>query len=187
MKLAEFGRRAFPVTDVGFVPDFPIPGVNFRAAVFFGAMFGPLIDEFGPFCVILRRVGPAGVDFVVAEFGIPLMLIRVGLDRKVLRHETNLDVWTNAALEVSVEYVVENFPIVDGLAVGVFRVGAGGTPFERGCAVAGGEEIVCAKINGLWRERAEFVDEFRAVFHVGVVGLVGAEESPDRFEVTLRG
>ena len=70
-------------------------------------------------------------------------------------------------------------PAVDGLAGGVFRVGVSAAPFEGRRAVTGVEEIMRAEKDVLGLQFAEGGEEFAAVLHRGVVGLVGAEETPD--------
>ena len=112
-----------------------------------------------------------------------------------------MSVGFDAAGEISVEDAIDDGPIVDRFAVGVFAVGAGRAPFEGWSAIAGAEEVVGAEVDlggrrlgirgwglgaGDWKggagaELAEFGDELLAVFHVGVVRLVGAEETPDGF------
>ena len=145
--------------------------------------FVPLEDQLGPLLVVLRRVGPAGVDLVVLRLRRPLVLVRLGLDRQLLGHEPDLHVGLHAALEVGVEDAVDDRPVVDRLAVGVLGVGVGRAPLQGRGAVAGGEQVVRAEVDLLRAELAEFGEQLLAVLHVGVVRLVGAEEPPDRLEV----
>ncbi len=90
MQLAELGRRAPPVADVRFVPDLPVPRLDFGASVFLHAMFCPLEDQLGPLGIVLGRVGPAGVNLVVLRLGRPLVLVRLGLHGHLLGHEASL-------------------------------------------------------------------------------------------------
>ena len=95
-------------------------------------------------------------------------------------HEADFRVRAQAVFQVSVKDAVQDGPVVNRLAGGVFVVGAGGTPFEGGGAVAGVEQIMGAEENGAGGPQpAQFADEFPAVLHVGVIRLVGAEEAPD--------
>ena len=82
VEFAEFLGRTFPVRDIGFVPYFPIPRRDLGGAVARDAVRDPLINELGPFRVILRRVGPAGVNFAIRKPWAPLMLIGFGLGRE---------------------------------------------------------------------------------------------------------
>ena len=164
---------------VGLVPDFPIPRLDLGAAVAGDAVRDPLVNELGPFGVIFRRIGPAAGDEAVGEAGAPGVLVGLGEHREGLRHEADLRERADAAGEVGVEDAVDDGPVVDGLAVGVFSVGVGTAPLEGGRAVTGIEEIVGAKEDVLGFQFAEGGEEFAAVLHRGVVGLVGAEETPD--------
>ena len=56
IKLVVIIGFAFPVTDIGFVPNFPVPLFYFRPPVLFDAMFCPLETKLAPFCVILGRI-----------------------------------------------------------------------------------------------------------------------------------
>ena len=145
VEAVKFGGRAVPVAAVGFVPNFPVPGLDFGLAVFVNAMFGPLIDQFAPFGVILGRVGPAGVDESRNWSGVPMVLVRIGMGGRFPGHETDFRVRAHAVFQVSVEDAVEDGPVIDRMAGGVLMVGAGGTPFEGGGAVAGIEEIMGAE------------------------------------------
>ena len=65
VQLVELLGRAAPVADVRLVPHLPVPLLHFGAAVPLDAVLRPLVDELAPLRVVLRRVGPAGVDLVV--------------------------------------------------------------------------------------------------------------------------
>src|SRR5205807_469661 len=80
---------------------------------------------------------------------------------------------------------VEDGPIIDRITVGIFPVCAGRTPFERWGSVTGCQEVVGAKISCFRSEPAQLAEEFSAIFHVGIVRLVRAKESPNRTQLTL--
>src|SRR5437870_9713153 len=103
MQLAKFLRRAAPVTDVRFVPNLPIPFLDFGASITFDAVLGPLINQLTPLRIILRRIGPTSENLVILSRRRPMMLIRLRLDREILRHETNLHIGPNAALKIGIE------------------------------------------------------------------------------------
>jgi hypothetical protein len=107
------------------------------------------------------------------------VLVRLGLARQRLRHEADLYVRLDVALEVRVEDAVDDRPVVDRLAARVFRVGVGASPLQRGRAVAGGEQVVRAEERVLRPDLAELGQQLLAVLHVGVVRLIAAEETPD--------
>src|SRR5207248_6917658 len=56
VEFAKSLRRPAPITDVRFVPHFPIPRLHFSASVSLDAMLGPLEDEFRPLAVVFRRI-----------------------------------------------------------------------------------------------------------------------------------
>ena len=114
------------------------------------------------------------------------MLIRLRFGRKVLRHETNLHIRPDTAFQIRIKDAVENRPVIDRLALSVLAVSARGTPLQRRRAVAGGQQIVRAKVNLFRSKLAEFGDQLSAMLHVSVVRLVRAEEAPDGFQSTLR-
>src|SRR5205814_2196350 len=175
-----------PVADVRLVPDLPIPGLNLSAAIFFDAVFRPLEDEFRPLRVIFRWMGPAGVYFVVARAWRPPVLIRLRPARKILWHETNLHVRPHAAFKIRIEDAVENRPVVKRIALRALAVGARGAPLQRRCAVAGGQQIVRAKVNLFRSKLAKFREQLFAMLHIGVVRLVRAEEAPDGLQLAFR-
>src|SRR6185436_18760422 len=92
VQLEEFLGRSAPVTDIGLVPNLPVPRLDFGAPVFFEAVLRPLKNEFGPLFIILWRVGPPGVNLLVTGPRRPFVLIRLRLDGKIFRHEADLDV-----------------------------------------------------------------------------------------------
>ena len=52
-----FGRSA-PVEDVWFVPEFPVPGLDFRLSISFDAVPDHLEDELTPLRIVIRRQAP---------------------------------------------------------------------------------------------------------------------------------
>ena len=114
------------------------------------------------------------------------MLVRFRLDRQILRHEADLHIRTDTMFQVGVEDPIEDGPIVDRVALGVFAVDPGRTPFQTGASVAGIEQVVRAEVDLLGRQRAKFADQFSAVLHRGIVWFIRPEESPDRLPWTKR-
>src|SRR5262249_42452804 len=107
------------------------------------------------------------------------------LDRKRLRQKPDSNQRLDLRLLVGIKNPVEDLPIINGTPRRVFRVSVGRSPLERRGAVAGAEEIVRPDVDRLRAERRKLVQQFLAVFHVGVVGLVVSEVSPRRLEGTL--
>jgi len=138
-----FLGRAFPVADVGFVPNLPIPGLDLAAAVTLDGMEHPLAHQLSPAGVVFRRVGPA---LTVIGRG-PVAGVGLRMDRKRLRHEADFDEGPGAGLHVGVEDAVDDGPIIDRVPGGIFGVGVGRAPFESGGAVAGAEQVVHANID----------------------------------------
>src|SRR6267378_8220846 len=60
VEFEEFLGSALPVSDIGFIPDFPQPGFYFRVAIALAKMLNKLKNDFRPLLIVLRRVGPAG-------------------------------------------------------------------------------------------------------------------------------
>ena len=147
VQLVKLLRRAAPVADVRLVPDLPIPRLDFLAAVSLDAMLHPLVDQLAPTSRSPSADRPSRCRSLRSAPRRPLVLVRLGLDRKVLGHEADLRVGPHAALEIRVEDPVQNRPVVDRLSLGVFAVGAGRAPLERGRAVAGGQQVVRAEID----------------------------------------
>src|SRR5947207_2745297 len=77
VQFVKFLRRSAPITDVGFIPHFPIPARDRVTAIPLYAMFCPLIYQLSPPRIILRRISPAAVNLVILRSGPPLMLIRL--------------------------------------------------------------------------------------------------------------
>ena len=48
--------RAVPVADVGFIPDFEVPGIDFFPAVARDQMLGKSADELAPHLIVFWRV-----------------------------------------------------------------------------------------------------------------------------------
>ena len=183
VELVELFGSSLPVADVGLVPDLPVPLLDFGAAVLLDGVLDPLVDELGPLPVVLRRIGPAGVDVVVGQARTPLVLVRLRLDGERLRHEPDLRVGLEAALQVGVEDAVDDRPVVDRLALRVLGVGVGAPPLEGGRAVAGVEEVVGAEVDLRRAELAQRREQLASVLHVRVVRLVRPEEPPDRTQL----
>ena len=108
-----------------------------------------------------------------------MMLIRLWLCGEGFGHETELSQRFHTPLNVGVEDAVHNLPMIDGVAVGIFRVHVGGTPFEGCSSVAGAHQIVCPNMNRNRAEGGQFRQQFLTIFHVGEVRFIIAEPSPD--------
>src|SRR5262245_54387661 len=67
-----------PVEDVGLVPDFPVPSLNFRLAVALDAMTDPLKHKLGPLLVVFRWVSPTGRKRLATSRN-PFVLVRLGV------------------------------------------------------------------------------------------------------------
>ncbi len=76
--------------------------------------------------------------------------------------------------------------MVNRISLRVLGVNAGRTSFQRWSAVTAVEQIVRAEVNVVRRKRAEFTEQFPPVRLGGVIRFVGAEEPPDRFQITRR-
>ena len=101
---------------------------------------------------------------------------------EIAGHEAEFDHGADAGGPVGVEDTVEECEVVDGFAGGVEGVDVGGAPLELGDAVAAGEQVVCADVDGDGREVVEFGEELAAAGGGGVVGLVVAEPTVDGFD-----
>ena len=130
-------------------------GLDFGLAVLLDAVLRPFVDQVAPLLVVLRGVGPAGVDLVVLRGRRPRVLVGLRLHRHRLRHEADLDVRLDAALEIGVEDAVDDRPVVDRLAAGIFGVGVGRSPLQRRRAVAGDQQAVGAEEAPLRRQLAD--------------------------------
>src|SRR5690606_14514760 len=113
VELQELLARALPVADVRLVPGLPPPGLDLLLAVALRAVLRPLVDEIAPARVVLRRIGPTGVDLLVARARLPGMLVWLRLRREILRHEADLDVGPHAVLEIGIEDAIDDREVVD--------------------------------------------------------------------------
>ena len=91
VQLVVLFRSSVPIRDVGFVPDFPIPGLHLVLPVLLHAVLHPLVDQLAPFVVILGRIRPSDGVIPVCGAGNPGRVIRLRLRRERLRHEADLD------------------------------------------------------------------------------------------------
>ena len=183
VELVELLGSPLPVVDVGLVPDLPVPALHLGLAVLQGAVLDPPVDQLGPPGVVLRRMGPAGVDVVVGQTRAPLVLVRLRLDGERLGHEADLRVGLEPPLQVGVEDAVHDRPVVDRLPLGVLGVRVRAPPLEGGRSVPGVEEVVGAEVHLGRPEPAQRREQLPAVLHVRVVRLVRPEEPPDRMQV----
>ena len=167
--------RLPPVHDVRLVPDFPIPSLDLGAAVAAGTVGHPLVDQLAPLAVIAGRIGPAGGD--IAALWRPVMLVGLGLLRQRLRHEADLHVRFQAALEVSVEDAVNDRPVVMGPPLCVLGVSVRRAPLQGRRAVPGGQQVVGPYENRLPAKGREVRQQCLTI-HISVVWLVISEEPP---------
>jgi hypothetical protein len=185
VKLEELLRRPLPVADVRLVPQLPVPALDLGAAILFDRVADPLKDQFRPLRVIARRVRPAGENRVVCLINRPFVAVRLRFDRERFGHKSDLDQRLHSTFDISVDDAVDDRPIVTWLAGGVFGIGVGRTPFERRRPVAGREQVVRPYVDWRGAERRKLREELLAVFHVSVIRLVIAEETPDRLHRPL--
>src|SRR5262245_5356388 len=178
VQLLVFLRRPVPVADVGLVPDFPVPALDFTASVFLDRVLDPSRDQIAPPVVVLRRIAPAGIDAVVVEPRGPVVLVGRRLRRHRFGHEADLDERLHLPFHVGVEDAIDNRPVVDRPAGAVLRIRVRRAPFHGRGAVARRQKVVRAHEYRNRTQRGQLIEEFRAVGRVGVVGLVVAEERP---------
>ncbi len=143
VQLEEFLASALPVSDIGLVPHFPQPGFRFRGAVALAKMTDKLKDKFGPFLIILGRVGPAGENRALRK----TVAVRLRMSRKPFRHESNFHERFDSSGVKGIENTIQNCPAIDGLSRRVLRVNICGAPFQRSRAVAGSKKIVDANVD----------------------------------------
>ncbi len=179
-----FFRRAFPVADIGLVPDLPQPGLHFLPAIPLHTVPHPLVNQFAPLVVILGRIGPPQKNIVVIPTRLPMVAIGLGVSGESLRHETDLHQRLHFAIDVTVEDAVGDGPVIDGLARSVLRVSVSGTPLQCSLAIARHQQAVDAHVYGHGTQCREFGQQLAAVLHIGVVRLIMSEERPDRFQRT---
>ena len=105
------------------------------------------IDQLAPLGVVLRRVGPAGVDLVVLR---RRASTRAGRARASTESACGMKPICTYGFtprsQIGVEDAIDDGPVVDRVAAGVLGVGVGGAPLERRRAVAGDEQAVRAEV-----------------------------------------
>ncbi len=178
--------RAFPVADIGLVPDFPEPRFYFLAPVLPHAVRHPLVDQLGPLGIVLGWIRPAQEDVVVLVAGRPMVAIRLRVGGERLRHEANLHQRLHLALHIGIEDPVGDGPVVNRVAVAVFGVRVSRAPLQGRLAIARHQQAVNPHVHRNGAERRNFGQQFAAVLHIGVVGLIVTEERPDWFQRTVR-
>src|SRR5262249_32337300 len=174
--------RALPISNVRLIPQLPIPGADLFFAVTLDRMEYPLPDQLRPLRVILRRIGPAGVNLPIRLAGFPVVAIRLRLDGHSFGHKADFDQWPCAGLDVSVEDLIYDLPVINRLARRVFGISVCGTPFQSGLPIASDQQAVRAEIDRNRIHLRQLGDELLPVLHVSVVRLVITDISPDRFE-----
>ena len=153
---------------------------HFCTPVFLHAMFRPLINQFRPLRIVLRRISPAGVNLVVFRAGLPAVLIRLWLGDSSLGMKPISHVWFGGRVEVGVENPVQDGPVVNRPAFGVLARKCPLNPIStRACRRPMFSRLCVRKKTCLRPKPAEFRQQFFAVLHIGVVRLVRAEETPD--------
>src|SRR6185437_13627789 len=118
VKLEIFFLRAVPISNIGFVPDFPEPGLESGIAVSLAHMARPLIDQLRPFAVVVGRIRPTRKHGTVWE----IVTIWLGMSRESFGHEADLDQRSNARVPEIIEDAIENCPAINRLAGNVFGI-----------------------------------------------------------------
>jgi hypothetical protein len=147
VQLVVLFRSSVPIRDIGFVPDFPIPGRHLVLPVLLHAVLHPLVNQLAPFAVILGRVRPSDGVIPVRGAGNPGRAIRLRLRRERLRHEADLDERLSARLQIRVENAIRDRPVVHRPSRRVFRVGIRGPPLQSRRSVSGGQHEVGANVH----------------------------------------
>jgi hypothetical protein len=178
VELEIFFGRSLPIADVGFVPDLPEPFLDVLFSVSLDAVLHDLKIQLFPLAIVFGRIAPTGSDSRLR----PVVTVRLRIYREGFGHEADFEHGASVGVAVSVEDAIEDFPIIDGMALRVFGVDVRGSPFEGRFAVSGGQKIMSADVDGDGRERRQFVKKHGAVRAVGVIGLVVAEPIVDGFE-----
>src|SRR5271170_1917665 len=62
IKLEVLVSCSFPIRYVGFIPDFPQPGLHLGVAVTLMQMVDKLENQLRPLGIVLRRIGPSRVN-----------------------------------------------------------------------------------------------------------------------------
>ncbi len=109
-----------------------------------------------------------------------MMLIRLRLDRDILRHETNLHIRPDATLKIGIENAIENRPIVNRITQWIFVVRVGAAPLQSWRAVARGQQIVRAKVDCARPQFSQLSQKLLTILHVSEVWFVRSEHAPDR-------
>ncbi|MNQ57601.1 hypothetical protein D3C85_717650 [compost metagenome] len=125
IKFKKLSLCPFPIGTIRFIPNFPIPAFYFGFAVAGYTVFYPFVNQVAPFLVIFGWVGPSGFDYTVFCSGFPLVLVGNRMGREGLGHKTNLRQWFHSAFNIRIENLVNNFPVIYGVALGIFGVGIG--------------------------------------------------------------
>jgi hypothetical protein len=81
MQIEELLGGSFPIVYVWLVPCLPVSCSSFRSAVAFDTMLGPLIDEFAPIVIVLRRLCPATKQFFESGTITEFVLVGIGFGR----------------------------------------------------------------------------------------------------------
>src|SRR6185437_8160078 len=82
--------------------------------------------------------------------------------------------------------LIDDFPVVHGIAGRIFGVGVRRTPLQRTRSIARGKQVVNANVRRRGTEPRDLAEQLFSIRRVGVVGLVVAEEVPDGIECTRR-
>jgi len=167
-----------PVDDVGLVPDFEVPGADLGGAIALDEMRDEGADEIAPHAVVARGIvdraghgGPGVMELVLGDSG--------DGRGQVLRHEAEFDKWTHACLLVGVEGAIGDGEVVNGLAAGADAEDVRGAPLQLRHAVAGGEQVMRADVDGGGAEVVQLAQQLLPAGHGGVIRLVEAEPVGD--------
>src|SRR5439155_21903420 len=86
----------------------------------------------------------------------------------------------DAALKIGIEDAIQNYPVVNRISVGIFVIRVGAAPLQSRRAIAGGQQIVCAKVNRARPQLPELSEQLLSILHVSEVWFVRPEHAPDR-------
>ena len=110
----------------------------------------------------------------------PVVAIGFWMDGERLRHEPDLHVGPHAVGPVGVEDPVHDRPVVDRVPLRILGIGVGASPFQRGRAIAAGEQVVRAEIDLIVPQLPQFRDQLPPVLPIGIVRLIRPKKPPYR-------
>ena len=167
-----------PVDNVGFVPDFEIPGAHFFGAVALHQVGHVIADQVAPHAIIPRRI-----IHRAAHRRSRVVELVFGDSRhargQVPGHETKLDKWAHTGLFVGVEGAVGDRKVVNRLAVRPNPEDVRRTPLQLRHSVARGQQVVRADVDGRGTHVVKLAQQLLSVRHGSIIRLVEAEPVGD--------